>query len=56
MGLSDLEREKLREEELARCQVREGMKLKQRLRLIALTAIWVVALTILAFVGQRFAH
>jgi hypothetical protein len=49
MGLSDQQREQVRQEELVRLQFRKEMKLKRRPRLILWAALWVGILTLLSY-------
>jgi membrane-associated HD superfamily phosphohydrolase len=56
MELSEQERERIRQEELVRLQLRKEMKRSQRPQLIVLTALWVAVLTILVFVSLHYHH
>lgn len=53
MELSDQEKETIRQSELMRLQLRKEMKRKRRPRLILLTVLWTIVLTLLALVGPH---
>jgi hypothetical protein len=55
MEFSEQEREKIRQEEVLRLQVRKDMRRRQRPRLILLAALWTVVLTALAL-GSPYTH
>ncbi|MDP9323265.1 MAG: hypothetical protein M3P13_06485 [Acidobacteriota bacterium] len=50
MALTDNEREKIREEEIARSLIRKELRRKQRPVLLTIAAVWTLALTALALV------
>ena len=56
MSLLQNERERIREEELVRLEVREELKRKNRARLILLAAVWFAVLTALALANPYFPH
>jgi hypothetical protein len=53
MEFSEQERERIREEELVRLQVRKDVKRMRRLRLILFALLWTAALSALAFRGPH---
>ena len=55
MTLSAQDRERLREEESVRLEVRNEQRRKQRPRLLAVAILWTLALTALAF-GSNYLH
>jgi hypothetical protein len=53
MELSEQERERIRQEEFVRWQVRNDIKLRQRARLILPAVLWAVVLTVLGLVSPH---
>ena len=53
MTLSELERDRIREEKLIRLQARVEMKRRQRPRLFSLMVVWTLALTLLVAISAH---